>query len=97
MNTPKANAAMPTNTLRKIILRNRITINDIMPTDQQAKIIEFVRVHGKTTSNQVSHNFATSLALAAGQLKVIYSKGFLSRHNIGDPSGGAQYQYTYTL
>lgn len=81
------------NTLMCTILKNHKLIRKIVPTEQQMKIMQFIKTKGAITSVELADKFKISIANAGGQLNKLHKNGWLLRSNIGDPSGGNLFSY----
>lgn len=81
------------NNLMCEILKNHKLIRKIVPTEQQMKIMQFIKTKREITSVELSNEFKISIANAGGQLNKLHKNGWLLRSNIGDPTGGNLFSY----
>ncbi len=70
-------------------------IRDNLPTQKQIELLQYVQRYGPVTSSAVADSLDISLQSATQRLKLLYSKGYLNRYNVGSPSGGTLYKYEY--
>lgn len=84
---------MKQNQLRKILMQHSDVIKRLMPTATQRRVFMAARVYGGVTSAKIAEKFNISLPNATAQLKALYDKGYLTRKDVGDPTGGSLYTY----
>jgi predicted transcriptional regulator len=84
--------------IRNFILDNISEIKKMILTEKQMNLVQAVierdKYHGmKTSAFDVSVETETSIQNASTRLKNLYDKGWLSRVEREDPSGGIYFAY----
>lgn len=79
------------------MFNNHALIKDALPTERQVQLIRFVNGGSEVTGPEVAKHFEITLSGASAQLKALCGKGFLSRVDVGDPTGGNLFQYTCAI
>jgi len=64
---------------------------------RQKEVVSLARAGGTLDSIRLSDIFSISIQSASQTLTAIWRKGFLTREDIGDKSGGSLYVYRYAL
>lgn len=60
-------------------------------------VVDFVDRKRGATAMDVAAQYGCSIQLANGLLSKAHKMGYLSRRNIGDPSGGTLYEYAVPM
>lgn len=78
-----------------VLLDNWEDIRERMPSHKQAQVIHYIKQFGPLGASEIALGFCISVQSANGILSACKSKGFLNRINVGDPTGGSMFEYTY--
>lgn len=76
------------------MLMNRDFIKDNMLSSHELKIYNSLKRRQEITAPELCERDGISVQNATTKLKKIYAKGYFSRIDIGDPSGGSLYKYS---
>ena len=80
-------------TIKKLIRKERVLIKELMLTDYQLKVVEFVESVEEATSGDIVKWQDCSLQSAHNILSKLKSNGWLSRTEVKDPTGGLMFVY----
>lgn len=79
--------------IMKIAFNNYVKLRELSISKRQFEIIS--RLNGKfATSRDISEHYDICVQNASQQLKNLFSKGYLTRVEIDDPTGGYLFEYT---
>lgn len=80
--------------LRRLIFRERQTVEDLRLTKREYEVLAHMRANGrKTTCPELAEKFKTSIQAANVIASRLVTKGYVVRHDVGDPTGGTLYSY----
>jgi len=79
--------------MRLVLMNNREDVLELMPSLREIQIMRMVERHKFAFSSDVSLWFDISLQNASTQLRKLHQKGYLSRMEITDPTGGTIFKY----
>ncbi len=57
------------------------------------RTVRYLQLNGEVTSSEVGKTLRLSTQCASTRLKTLVRKGYLTRHNLGSPTGGNLYEY----
>ena len=83
--------------IRLDLLEGKGSTRKLELTERQKEIVIMARDKYDLTSNDLVFLLDMSIQNASGSLVNLFNKGYLTRVNIGDPSGGHQFLYSYAL
>jgi predicted transcriptional regulator len=79
--------------LRKEMMRRPKLLRDLVLSDAQEKLINFVSSRYWVFATEVAKEFRCSVQSASGRLAVLAKKGYLVRQKTTHNSGGLEYRY----
>jgi len=86
---------MKTNKLRKTFLNNPQKVRGILLTDYQMSILDLISNNeGDSDSKWLMSVLSISITNATTQLRKLWEKGYLTRVETKDPTGGILYKYS---
>lgn len=68
-------------------------MRNIRLTEGEIKILDIVKSSNRITAPELAHAISVSLQNAGAKLKKLFDKGYLSREQEADPTGGIIYIY----
>ena len=83
--------------LRILIVTNPALVRDLMLTDFNIKVLNYIKENKTCRSSDIASKFEICTISASIMLKWLHKKGYLSRWQQPDPSGGHYYEYRYNL
>lgn len=83
--------------IRLFLLKNRVRVQRLSPSDMQLEVLNFVRLEGWTRTGDVSISFDISKESACYLLRTLWQKGYCKRVNTGDVTGGNEFKYKFFL
>lgn len=83
---------MKSDDIRKMMLNDNEEARKLMLTTHKIAIIKFLGEFGKT-SPEVTKQFNKRLEASSAVLFDLCKNGYLTREDVGDPSGGTMYVY----
>ena len=83
--------------LLRYLVANRDTIHDKIPSAGEMRIINILREYGPLTSIEIADHLSICPVSASTRLCNSMNRGYLKRIDIGAPSGGSLYKYSYAL
>jgi predicted transcriptional regulator len=79
--------------LMKISINNYVRLRELSISKRQFELIQYL--HGKkATSRDIADQYDICVQNASQQLKNLFSKGYLTREEINDKTGGYLFEYT---
>lgn len=82
------------NTVRMEVLRGEgDKIRKLLLTDQQIKLVEFIRLRGTITAAVLASLESVSIQNASSKLSKLEAKGYLGRGAFSSDSGGVEFVY----
>ena len=79
--------------LMKLFMHNPELYRELCLSPFQTRIIFYIIKHGPTLSKDVAYKFGLSIQHSSTTLTKLYKKGYLYRSNVGDETGGKEYEY----
>lgn len=79
--------------IRRLYLQNRKAIEDMALSQRQHQLLASIRCEGAMTARQVAKLEKVSIQNASCKLTALYRKGWLTRDDVGDPTGGKMFVY----
>lgn len=80
--------------LRRVFFRERQYVEDLRLTNQEYEYLKHIAARGYAYSSDLEHVFSVSVQAANVVLSRLLRKGYVTRTNVGDPSGGKMFKYT---
>lgn len=79
--------------LRRLFLSNPKMIKQLSLSNAQRKLYKKVFASGGITSSGIADRFDIAIQSASGRLRELYNKGYLTRQEIPQDSGGYEWFY----
>jgi len=80
----------------KVLYRNHKEVRDLSLSKRQVDLITHLKCNS-ATSRDIADKYDICVQNASQQLKNLYGKGYLTRVEIDDKTGGYLYEYTSNL
>lgn len=79
--------------LRRAILDHPVTMKQLMLTEWQRRAIQYVNDHPGCCSHDVAKAWDISIPSMSACLRTCFDKGYLTREQMADPTGGYRFVY----
>ncbi len=79
-------------TIRSLIMERLADVKDLLLSPRAVEIVNWVK-ESEVTSSDLSKKYSISIANASSQLSRLYLKGYISRVEGVDPTGGSVFTY----
>lgn len=84
---------MKISAVRRVYLQNRSTIDAICLTKTQHHLLASIRNEGRMTTPDIAEMLGCSIQNANIKVRALCRKGWVTRTDIGAPSGGILHEY----
>ena len=81
--------------IRTVCFKQSQRVQDLKISQKQVRILHFLSDFINATTEDVSENIGGSLQSVGASLHVLYHKGYVTRKQVTQVSGG--YQYVYNI
>ena len=88
---------MNKNEIKVFIVENKKELNDLMVSQHQIDVINFVKSKKFVFSGDVAEKFSLSIQSASTTLKNLLNKGYLKRDEMTAASGGKEFQWSCAI
>ncbi len=78
---------------KRFMVQNPEVVHRLSLNESEIKIVRFISENPECVSKDVADHLDTSLESACTRLRILITKGYLMRSDIGDPTGGIMYVY----